>query len=165
MIWMGEFRFVMIDSLLQEPILRKMTFFEQLIGGFKMAAGWLKWLPAVFRDGFLALQVAKMAAGRGIFTPLERIERVSMHSSRVKTHLPVKILHTAAIFTACIARNPSLNTVGSHFNHLVAILKLPISCWKNIVLRRIGSWSREPIIAKRNPPIQTIYLRSQKECR
>ena len=60
MVWMREFCFAMIGSLLREPILRKTTFFEHLIGGFKMPAGWLKWLPAMFRDGFLAIQAAKM---------------------------------------------------------------------------------------------------------
>ena len=62
--------------------------------------------------------------------PLKCIETHSMHSNGVKTHHPAKILHTAAIFSACIARNLSLNTVGSHFKHLVAILKPPISCLK-----------------------------------
>ena len=85
MVWMGEFCFAMIGSLLRELILHKTTFSEQLIGGFKTAAGFLKWLPAVFRDGFLAIQPAKMAAvcrifaGRWVLSPLECIERFSIH--------------------------------------------------------------------------------------
>ena len=63
-------------------------------------------------------------------TPLKCTETRSMHSNEVKTHCLAKILHTAAIFAACIERNPSLNTAGSHFNHPVAILKPPISCSK-----------------------------------
>ena len=63
-------------------------------------------------------------------TPLKHIDTRSMRSSGVKTHCPAKILHTAAIFTACIARNPSLNTAGSHFNYPAAILKSPINCLK-----------------------------------
>ena len=55
--------------------------------------------------------------------PLKCIKTRLMHSNGLKTHCPVKILHTAAIFGACIARNPSLSTAGSHFEHPVAILK------------------------------------------
>ena len=56
-------------------------------------------------------------------SPLKRIENPSMRSNGLKTHRPAKILHTAAIFGACIARNPSLSTAGSHFKHPAAILK------------------------------------------
>ena len=42
--------------------------------------------------------------------PLKRTENRSMRSNGLKTHRPVKILHTAAIFCACIVRNPSLST-------------------------------------------------------
>ena len=55
--------------------------------------------------------------------PLKHIKPWLMHSNGLKTHRPAKILHTAAIFGACIARNPSLSTAGSHFEHLEAILK------------------------------------------
>ena len=54
------FRFPTIGSLLQEPILRITTILKQLIGSFKIAARCVKWLPAVFLDGFLALQAPKM---------------------------------------------------------------------------------------------------------
>ena len=40
-----------------------------------------------------------------------------MRSNELKTHCPAKILHTAAILGACIARNPSKNTAGSHFEN------------------------------------------------
>ena len=85
-----------------------------------------------------------------------------MCSNGLKTRRPAKILHRVAIFAACLARNMSLNTAGSHFIYPVAILKPLISCWKIVVLRRIGSWSREPITAKRNSPIENIILWSQK---
>ena len=65
-------------------------------------------------------------------SPLKRIENRSMRSSGLKTHRPVKILHMAAIFAACIARNPSLSTVGSHFKYPVAILKT----WRSAVFDR-----------------------------
>ena len=58
-----------------------------------------------------------------IKNPLKCIKTRLMCSSGLKTHRPTKILHTAAIFGACIARNPSLSTARSHFEHLVAILK------------------------------------------
>ena len=74
-----------------------------------------------------------------IKTPLNHIETRSMRSIGVKTHRPAKILHTAVIFAACIVRNLSQKTAGSHFIYLVAILKLPVSCLKIVVLRRIGS--------------------------
>ena len=64
---MGEFRFAMIGSLLRELILRKTTIFQQLISSFKMATRLKKWPPAVFWDGFLTAQSAKMAALGRIF--------------------------------------------------------------------------------------------------
>ena len=79
-----------------------------------------------------------------------------MHSDGLEAHHPAKILHRAAIFTACAARNPSQKTAGGHFVYRVAILKLPISWRKIIILRRIGSRSKEQIIAKRNSPIVNI---------
>ena len=39
--------------------------------------------------------------------PLKGIKTRLMHSNGLKTHCPAKILHTAAIFSACLARNPS----------------------------------------------------------
>ena len=54
---------------------------------------------------------------------LKRIKAQLMHSNGLKTHRPAKILHTTAIFGACIAWNPSLSTAGSHFEHPAAILK------------------------------------------
>ena len=60
----GKICFATISSLLREPILR-ITFLKQLIGSFKMATRCVKWLPAVFLDGFLTLQALKMA------TPME----------------------------------------------------------------------------------------------
>ena len=88
-----------------------------------------------------------------IKNPLKSIKTHLMHSNGLKTHRPVKILHKAAIFGGCLARNPSQKTAGSHFIYLVAILKPPISWRKITVLRRIGSRRREPIIAKRKKPI------------
>ena len=85
-------------------------------------------------------------------TPLKCIETRSVCSNGVKTHRPGKILHTAAIFAACIARNPSLYTAGSHFKHPAAILKTRSAVFDRRKVK-IGSRSREPIIAKRNPPI------------
>ena len=58
-----------------------------------------------------------------IKNPSKRIKTRLMRSNELKTHPPTKTLHTAAIFGACIARNPSLSTAGSHFEHPVAILK------------------------------------------
>ena len=66
---------------------------------------------------------------------------------RIKTR-PAKILHRAAILGGCLVRNLSQKTAGSHFIYLVALLKPPVSCPKIVILRRIGSQSREPIIAK-----------------
>ena len=82
-------------------------------------------------------------------TPLKRTETCSMRSNGVKTHHPAKILHTVAIFAACIARNLSLSTAGSHFKHLVAILKPR----RSAVFDCCKAKSREPIIAKRNSSI------------
>ena len=78
-----------------------------------------------------------------IKSPLKCIEAPSMCSNGLETHRPVKILHRAAIFSACAVRNQSQQTAGSHFIYPVAILKPPISCRKIIVLRRISSRSRE----------------------
>ena len=96
-----------------------------------------------------------------IKSSLKRIKTHLMHSNGLETHSPVKILHRAAIFSACAVRNPSQKTAGSHFIYPVAILKPPISWRKIVILWRIGSRSREPIIAMRKKPIQTIILRSQ----
>ena len=49
--------------------------------------------------------------------PLKHIKTRLMCSNGLKTHRPAKILHTAAIFGACIVRNPALSTAGSHFEH------------------------------------------------
>ena len=65
---MGEFRFVMISSLLREPILHKTMFLEQLIGSFKMAGSFQNGSPLFSSDGLLAMQAAKMAAVWRIFT-------------------------------------------------------------------------------------------------
>ena len=86
-------------------------------------------------------------------TPLKCVETHSMRSNGVKTHHSAKILHTAAIFSACIPRNPSLSTAQSHFKHPVAILKPPRSAVFYRCKAKIGSRSREPIVAKRNSPI------------
>ena len=50
-----------------------------------------------------------------IKSALKRIETLSVRSSGLETHHPVKILHRVAIFGACAAMNPSQKTVGSHF--------------------------------------------------
>ena len=93
-----------------------------------------------------------------IKSPLKCIENLSVHSNGLKTHSPAKSLHTAAILAACIAMNPSLNTAGSHFSYPVAILKLPISCLKIIVLQRIGFRSREPISSQCEiPPFRPSF--------
>ena len=96
---------------------------------------------------------------------LKCIKTRLIRSNGLKTHRPAKILHRAAIFGGCIARNLFQKTAGSRFIYPTAILKPPISCRKIVILRRIGSWSREPIIAKWKKPIQTIVLWSQKRCR
>ena len=81
---MGFFRFAKIGSLLRITTIK--TADRQVL---KMATGCLKWFPAVFRDGFLTIQTAKMAAiwrifaGLWVFTPLECIERVSMRFNGV----------------------------------------------------------------------------------
>ena len=49
---------------------RKAMVFGQLIGGFKMAAGYKTWLSALFWDRFLAAQAAKMAVLWRIFAGL-----------------------------------------------------------------------------------------------
>ena len=70
---------------------------------FKMAAGCLKWLLAVLRDRFFAIQAAKMAAiwrifaGQWVFTALERIERVSMHFNWV-FYFTLRCFRLTAIF-------------------------------------------------------------------
>ena len=46
---------------------RKVMILAQLIGGFKMAAGFKKWPPGVFWHGFLAAWAAKMATPWRIF--------------------------------------------------------------------------------------------------
>ena len=81
-----------------------------------------------------------------------------MRSNGLETHRPAKILHRVAIFGACAAKNPSQKTAGSHFIYPAAIFKPPISCPKIVILRRIGSQSRKPFIAKQKNPIQTIVL-------
>ena len=74
---MGFFRFATISSLLREPILHIMMIKTADRCIFKMATGCSKWLPAVFLNGFLALQAPKMAAPMEdgeLFSPLECIK-------------------------------------------------------------------------------------------
>ena len=79
-----------------------------------------------------------------------------MHSNGLQTHRPVKILHSAAIFAACAARNPSQKTrflPGGHFetaNQLCENHRFAMNSYR----------SRETIITKRNSPIGNIILRS-----
>ena len=56
---MGFFRFVTISSLLREPILRITMIKTTDRRVFKMAAGFSKWLPAVFRMDFFAAQASE----------------------------------------------------------------------------------------------------------
>ena len=83
---MGEFHFVMIGSLLLEPILAKRRFSYS----WSAVSKWLlgkqkKWPPAVFWDRFLATRAVKMAAlwrifaGWWVSSPQEHINRVLMH--------------------------------------------------------------------------------------
>ena len=100
---MGEVHLAMIGSLLREPIftLRRSKTADRRV--FKMAAGCLKWLPAVLRDRFLATQAAKISTvwkifpGLRVFTPLERIERFSMCFNRV-FNFALRCFHLTAIF-------------------------------------------------------------------
>ena len=65
---MGFFHFAKIGSLLREPILRITMIKTADRRIFTMAAACSKWLPAVLRDGFLAIQAPKMATVWRIFT-------------------------------------------------------------------------------------------------
>ena len=58
-------------------------------------------LTAIIRSRKIAVKRKRHKAK--IKSPLKCIENCSMHSNGLKTHRPVKILHTAAIFSACIA--------------------------------------------------------------
>ena len=78
---------------------------------------------------------------------LKRIKTRIMRSYGLETHCPAKILHSAAIFAACAMRSPSQKTAGSHFlpgGHFETAYQLA----ENRRFARIGSQSREPIIAK-----------------
>ena len=81
---MGKICFSTIVSLLREPILHITTIKTADRRVFKMATGCSKWLPAMLRDEFLAIQAPKMAgvwrnfAGWCVFSPLECINRFLM---------------------------------------------------------------------------------------